>query len=227
MAQRHTGRTVSSAPAWVALVALGALLTAAAAVAATPAAARAHAPSAGSDAARAWARRVIESGDNGHQPFAVVDKQAALVVLHRADGSIAGIAPALLGRQPGDHSLPGVGQRTQAGTLQVHDMTTPAGRFDAHPGNNHTGELVLWLDQNTALALHRLRPGRLHAVRARALAQQARTGRRLSAGCVVVTAAFFDTVVAPLFAGSGGIVYVLPEHSPWPNLWMALQASPG
>ena len=155
----------------------------------------------------------------------IVDKQAALVVLHHGDGSVAGLAPALLGRQPGDHSLPGVGWRTQAGTLQVQDMTTPAGRFVARVGLNHTRETVLWIEEHTALALHRLRPGRQYADRARALTRPGTAGRRLTAGCVVVSAAFFDATVAPLFGNRGGIVYVLPEHGPWPNPGSSLYAA--
>ena len=230
MAQRQQGISRSTGPAlaWMALAAFGALLSASGHCIAQPAAAKAPAQASGpqpptpSDAARAWARRVVDSHDHQGQPFVVVDKHAAQVVLHRADGSVVGSAPALLGRQPGDHSLPGVGQRTQDGTLRPQDMTTPAGRFAAHAGRNHTGEWVLWMHESDALALHRLRPGQLHAVRARALAGPGPAGRRLSAGCVVVPAAFFDSVVAPLFAGRAGVVYVLPEHSPWLQLWLEL-----
>ncbi len=164
-----------------------------------------------SAAARAWARHVIASQDHAGLPFAVVDKAAAQVVLHRPDGSVAGISPALLGSQRGDHSEPGVGERTQAGTLRPSDMTTPAGRFVAVPGHNRSGEAVLWLDEDVALALHRLRPGRTHAGRARALAQHSPAQRRMSAGCVVVPAAFFDTAVMSLLGRRSGVVYVLPE----------------
>lgn len=208
----------SRAFTWVVLATLGAVLAAGGMSTALAAAGRSAQPFIGepeahtpSEDAREWARRVVGSDNHQGLPFAVVDKRAAQVVMHRADGTVAGSAPSLLGRQRGDHSVPGVGQRTQSGNLRIKDMTTPAGRFVAHFGRNHTGEAVLWLHEGDALALHRLRPGKLHAVRARALATQGAGGKRLSAGCVVVSAAFFDAIVTQLFEARGGIVYVLPE----------------
>ncbi len=217
--QPHLGpRSPASALAWAALALLGGLLVASGAAAASQAQAAAgelHAP-APSAAARAWARRVVGSQDHAGLPFVVVDKRAAQVVLHAADGSVVGSSAALLGSALGDHSVPGVGERTQAGTLRPSDMTTPAGRFAARPGQNHTGDHVLWLDEADALALHRLRPGRLHAMRVRALAASDPSARRLSAGCVVVPALFFDRWVTPLLGRQGGVVYVLPENGQWP-----------
>ncbi|MBV5276836.1 hypothetical protein JZU56_03175, partial [bacterium] len=37
---------------------------------------------------------------------------------------------------------------------------------------------------------------------------------RISYGCINVPAAFFKQVVHPMFAGTSGIVYVLPETRP-------------
>ena len=34
---------------------------------------------------------------------------------------------------------------------------------------------------------------------------------RISYGCINVPARFYDTVVGPAFAGTNGIVYILPE----------------
>jgi len=164
-----------------------------------------------SPVALAWVKHVLLTGDHKGLPFAVVDKQAAQMVLVDAKGQLAGVAPALLGRRTGDHSLPGVGERTQTRTLRPEDLTTPAGRFTAASGRNHTGELVIWLDNELALSVHRVRPGPAQARRAAALAQLSPGQRRLSEGCVVVAGAFFDQVVAPLLGQGRSVVYVLPE----------------
>ena len=44
--------------------------------------------------------------------------------------------------------------------------TTPAGRFEAEPGINNKGEQVVWVDYDSAFAIHRLRPGFAYQSRA-------------------------------------------------------------
>jgi hypothetical protein len=175
-------------------------------------AAGARAAAAEDDLAQAFARQVVASGDHGGLPFAVVDKHAARIVVHHADGTPAGTARVLLGSQRGDDATPGVGQRTQLGRLRPEDHTTPAGRFVSVPGTNHTGEAVVWIDHAAALAIHRLRPGVQQALRQRALASPRSDDKRLSAGCVVVTPAFYDAVVQPVLGAGRAVVYVLPEQ---------------
>jgi hypothetical protein len=171
------------------------------------------------DAQHALAARVQSSADAGGRPWAIVDKQAARMVVFHADGTPAGSTPVLLGRTRGDHSVPGVGARTQAGRLLPGDATTPAGRHASTPGFNHTGEAVVWVDPDTAFAIHRVRPDRSQAARLRALEDgRAAGGRRLSAGCVVVPVAFYETVVQPLLGRRRGVVYVLPENGAWQGL---------
>ena len=48
------------------------------------------------------ARQVLESADHRSLPFAIVDKQAARILVFRNDGSLAGVSPALLGQTVGD-----------------------------------------------------------------------------------------------------------------------------
>lgn len=170
-------------------------------------------------AVQRWSARVQATGDHGHVPYAVVDKRAALMAVYRADGTLAGRTPVLLGATPGDHSVPGVGERTQRGRLRPGDDTTPAGRFVATPGPNHTGEAVIWVDSDAAFAIHRLRPGTTQATRRRALATPGVADNRLSAGCVVVPVQFYAGVVQPLLGRGTAVVYVLPEQTPWPLLW--------
>jgi hypothetical protein len=158
------------------------------------------------------ARRVHDAGDHAGMAYAIVDKRAAQLVVFHADGRLAGSTSALLGSTAGDQSVPGVGERAQRAALQPGDATTPAGRFVSQPGRNHTGEAVIWVDEQAALAIHRLRPGAAHAARARRLASANPGDKRVSQGCVVVSVAFFESVVQPLLGRRSAVVYVLPER---------------
>jgi hypothetical protein len=162
----------------------------------------------------AYAQQLVTASDPGARPFAIVDKRAARLIVFHADGTVAGATPALLGRSPGDHSVPGVGERTQAGRLRPGDRTTPAGRFDSQPGRNLQGDPVVWIDHDAALSIHRIRPGRAQRERERRLATATASDNRASDGCVVVSSAFFDTVVQPVLGVGRGVVYILPEAEP-------------
>lgn len=162
-------------------------------------------------AMRSLARNVLAFADHRGGPFAIVDKQAATITVYRADGTPAGVSAVLLGRAFGDHSVPGVGERTQLNRLRPGDQTTAAGRFDSEPGRNASGEAIVWLDYDNALAIHRLRPGPAREQRAARLASTKLQDRRISSGCVVVPGAFFDAVVQPLLGSARGVVYVMPE----------------
>ena len=76
-----------------------------------------------------WA---IDSGDAQGHPFVVVDKKAARLFAFSADGQLVAAADVLLGAALGDHSVPGVGERAQTGTLAPEDRTTPAGLSRQH-----------------------------------------------------------------------------------------------
>lgn len=176
-----------------------------------------------SDGARQLAQRVLRATDPGQRPFAIVDKHDATIAVFRADGALVGVSRTLLGQARGDHSVPGVGERTQAGTLRAQDCTSPAGRFESQPGRNRQGEAVVWLDYASAFAIHRLRPGRTQPERARRLATGGAVDKRVSAGCVVVPETFYDRVVADVLGRTPGVVYVMPEeaapHDSWRALW--------
>lgn len=183
---------------------------------------------------RELAERIVAQGDHRSRPFAIVDKRAASMTVFRADGRLHGSTPVIVGRDPGDTSTPGVGERTQTGRLRPGDATTAAGRFASMPGRNHDGEAIVWVDHDAALAIHRLRPGTLQRDRARRLAAADPRRRRASSGCVVVPVAFYLRHVEPTLGRGPGTVYVLPE-SPGPRVrlpsedsvpWLWAQASP-
>ena len=178
-----------------------------------------------SPAALRLARQVLASADTGGRPFAVIDKQAATLTIFNADGRLAGTTPVLLGRAMGDQAVPGVGARTQSGQLHPGDQVTTAGRFDSQPGHNLAGESVVWIDYDSALAIHRLRSGASHDDRAQRLAMADPRARRVSAGCVVVPVAFYENVVAPLLGRGRGVVYVMAEDGVPLNLPRAASGS--
>jgi hypothetical protein len=164
------------------------------------------------------ARRVLASADHGGLPFAVVDKRAATLTIFRGDGRLVGTTPVLLGQTAGDLARPGVGARTQSGRLRSGDRVTAAGRFGSEPGHNLAGEAVVWIDYESALAIHRLRPDSSQYDRALRLTSTDAQARRVSAGCVVVPVAFYEAVVAPVLGRSRAVIYVMAEDSAPPDL---------
>ncbi|WP_232540228.1 L,D-transpeptidase [Azohydromonas aeria] len=165
------------------------------------------------DTAQRFARGVLESNDHRGRPFAVVDKKQARMVLYAGDGRVLGAAPVLLGLQPGDHAVRGVGAKPLS-AIRPEERTTPAGRFDTEPGRNLAGELVVWFNYDEGLALHRLRPGPARERRAERLASATVADNRISLGCVVMDPGFFVAVVEPVLGRRRGVVYVLPETEP-------------
>jgi hypothetical protein len=158
-----------------------------------------------------WVR---ESRDAAGRPYAIVDKRQARLYVFDAQGRLAGATPALLGSTPGDHTVPGVGLRAQTGQVGQDERTTPAGRFEATPGRNLKGEHVVWADYASAFAIHRLRPGAAYEARKTRLESETSEDNRVSYGCVVVSVAFYLSVVEPVLGHTHSVVYVLPETRP-------------
>ena len=161
--------------------------------------------------ARKLAEWVMRSADHRGAPFAIVDKKAARLLVFDAAGKLRGMSAALLGQAIGDEIAPTVGANTQAGFVPPHERTTPAGRFVSEPGRNDTGEHIVWVDYESAFAIHRLRPGSSYRPRAQRLASGKPEESRVSYGCVVVPESFYESVVAPLIGRKRAVVYVLPE----------------
>lgn len=162
--------------------------------------------------ARAVADWVSASGDNHGLPFIVIDKIAAKVFVFDSQARMLGASPALLGLGRGDDSIAGIGQRRLA-TIRPAERTTPAGRFEASLGNDFDQD-ILWVDYDSALSLHRVIVGNPKDRRHARLASATPRDNRISYGCINVPARFYDTIVAPTFRGTVGIVYILPETRP-------------
>jgi hypothetical protein len=110
----------------------------------------------------------------------------------------------------GDDSAPGIGDKKLSAILP-EERTTPAGRFVASLDRNLKGGQILWVDYDAAISLHPVVTSNAKERRAERLASPSPLDNRISYGCINVPADFFKNVISPAFAGSDGIVYVLPE----------------
>lgn len=165
-----------------------------------------------------WA---IGSGDNGGLPFVVIDKRDSRVFVFDAGGKLRGASPALVGAARGDDSVPGIGTRPIA-SIRPEERTTPAGRFTAVIGRGPKGEDILWVDYDAAIALHRVVTHVPAERRLQRLQSHLASERRITYGCINVPVAFYEGVVQPTFAGTRGIVYILPESKPLQDVFTAL-----
>lgn len=173
--------------------------------------------------ARDTLRWVRHSADNGGLPFAIVDKKQARLLVFNGQGELTGSTAVLLGLAPGDHSVPGIGQRVPL-RVAPEERTTPAGRFRTEPGRNLGGEDIVWVDYAAAIAIHRVRPGPAQERREQRLASATPLDNRSSLGCIVVPVAFYDHFVAPVLGRQRGVVYVLPETQSAQAMLHAYQA---
>ena len=163
-----------------------------------------------SQASREMADWVVDSGDNRHKPFVIVDKIQAKVFVFDALGRLRGAAPALLGLAIGDDSVPGIGER-KLSSIRPDERTTPAGRFVASLDRNLHGEEILWVDYDAAVSMHRVITSNPKERRAQRLDSPVPLDHRISYGCINVPVKFYNKVLSPAFTGTDGIVYVLPE----------------
>ena len=159
--------------------------------------------------ARRVANWAVASGDNGGLPYVVIDKVSAKVFVFDAQGQLRGGSTALLGLAKGDYTAPGIGTAKLA-AIRPEQRTTPAGRFVATLGHDFQRD-VLWVDYDAAISLHRVVAGNAGDHRLQRLATSSPAEKRITYGCINVPASFFDAVVLGQFAGTTGIVYILPE----------------
>jgi hypothetical protein len=163
-----------------------------------------------SEASKYLADWVVDSSDNQHLPFVIIDKKAARVFVFNTEGKLIGSTPALLGLALGDYAIPEIGKMSLA-NIKSEQRTTPAGRFVATLGRNLHGKEVLWVDYTGAISLHRVVTSSLKERRLQRLESTNPLERRISYGCINVPVKFYDRVVSPTFTGTKGVVYVLPD----------------
>jgi len=166
-----------------------------------------------SDDARYVEHWIHEKGDDHGRPFVIVDKKAARIYVFGAGGRLVGESSTILGQSRGDIPVPGAGQKDPS-RLLPYERKTPAGRFESQPGRNLHGEPVVWVDYDTGIAIHRVRPGISQMQREASLATEDPNNKRLSLGCVVVPEEFFYGIVMPTLGHVHATIYVLPEDGP-------------
>lgn len=159
---------------------------------------------------REVAQWVLVSKDNHGRPFVIVDKVEARVFVFDAIGRLQGTDFALLGMARGDTSNGVVGKNGLSG-IRPQDRTTPAGRFDASLSRDAHGKEILVIDYGAAITLHAVVRGTPAERRAERLQSTTVSDNRISYGCVNVPEVFYREVVSPVFTGTNGVVYVLPE----------------
>ena len=186
-----------------------ALLAAPAVAPGAPAALPAPTPSPDVEAVAGWVRA---DGDNVGQAYVIIDKRRARAFAFAADGTLRGTAPVLLGLARGDTNPPAIGDRPLS-AIGPADRITAAGRFVAQLGKDLGKSDVLWVDYAAGLSLHRVVTGKASDQRRRRLMSPSPDDNRISYGCINVPADFFDVVIRPLFIGTAGIVYILPEQN--------------
>jgi len=166
-----------------------------------------------SDPARTIADWVADSRDNKQLPFVVLDKRGARVYVFDAGARLLGSSMVLLGSAIGDDTPAGVGNKSLA-EIRPEERTTPAGRFVSEPGRDDTGDDVVWVDYDAAVAMHRVKVIDPKERRFERIATPSAEDKRISNGCINVPIPFFDAVVKPTLGASRAVVYVLPDVKP-------------
>lgn len=183
----------------------------------------------GDTAASANVRRmadwIVERDNNTGRPFVIADKANGLIYVFRKDGELNHRAPALFGKELGDLS----GGRL---ALEGGKKVTPSGRFEMVPDVDPEGELGSTLDLagseigGSSIAIHRLYLGDPKEQRQQRLASNDPTQRRISYGCINVSAELMEKVMNPTFGGeTGGAIYILPETKRGAETFVGFKAS--
>jgi hypothetical protein len=154
---------------------------------------------------------IITSKDNRKQPFAVVDKATAQILVFDAAGKLKGMTPVLIGSAMGDTSAEGIGDR-ELKDIPAEEKTTPAGRFLAAFGPAQGGQSVLWIDYSTSISIHPVltTAAAKWEKRAQRLSSKTSEDNRITHGCINVSASFYANTVRPAFK-KGGLFYILPD----------------
>ena len=161
---------------------------------------------------RNMAHWIVASDDHQRLPFIIVDKTQAQIYLFDQSGQFLHTSAALLGLARGDALSPGMGVR-KLSSIRPDERTTPAGRFPASLDVNLHGDSVLWIDDDSGVALHPVITTNPAERRPARLASTTPDDNRITYGCINIDATVFEKIVVPQFLAKGGVVYVLPEAS--------------
>ena len=173
---------------------------------------------------RRLAQWIVDSADNGNGHFVILDKRNAKVFVFEPGGKLIGASPLLLGYAAVDDTVPGIGERPIE-EVRPSERTTPAGRFVAEPGRNARHEDVVWVDYDAAVSMHRVITTNPKEHRLERLATPTSADNRISYGCINLPPAFFEKTLFPVFRGTRGIVYVLPEVKPLAEVFPGVKAT--
>ena len=156
---------------------------------------------------------VVRSRDSKGLPFMIVDKKHVSLFVFDVEGRILAVTPILCGLAIGDLTTPGVGSM-RLSEIPPKDRTTPAGRFFIRRGYDLQGGEVLWLDYESAFAIHVIPEGKSLARSLKGLESARPSEHRQTLGCINVTKEFYATILSRLFSRANGYAYVLPETMP-------------
>jgi hypothetical protein len=98
--------------------------------------------------------------------------------------------------------------------IRPFERVTPAGRYVSRLSVDSEGKELLVLDYAAAISLHPVIKGTPEERRAERLGSATPQDNRISYGCINVPKDFYANAVRPTFAGTRGVVYVLPETGP-------------
>jgi hypothetical protein len=155
---------------------------------------------------------VAGSRDNGGLPYLLIDKANARAFAFDAAGKLQGSAPVLLGMARGDRLL--VSNEVAVDDIPEQERITPAGRYLSRLATDSHGKELLVIDYAASISLHPVVTNKPEERRVERLNTATAQDNRISHGCINVPAAFYTTVVSPVFARTKGVVYILPESGP-------------
>lgn len=167
-----------------------------------------------------FANRIVKTDDHESKSFIIVDKINAKVFVFDRFGHFVAAAPALLGLTRGDQLSPGLGAR-RLSSIRPSERTTPAGRFLSSFDYNVNGDLVLWIDYDSGVAMHAVITTSPGERRIQRLESPSVTDNRITYGCINVAAEFYENIIIPQFSGVFGFVYILPEMKSLPQVFGA------
>lgn len=159
---------------------------------------------------KAVADWIADSRDHHDRPFAVLDKVGARLYVFDSAAALIGSSMVLLGSAIGDDTLASVRDKPLS-AIRAEERTTPAGRFVSEAGRDLSGEAVLWVDYDAAVAIHRVHDFDPKERRFERIATSSTEDKRISNGCINVPWGFFDTIAKPVLGNARGVVYVLPD----------------